>query len=89
MSTYRLHHNRSNGIYSLRDVTRYTVAASSRNSKLPLIGNVIPVPEGFVLVTNREYKAAAGYPKKYPAIDSVVTKWPRVKLFIKALKGAF
>lgn len=89
MSTYRLHFNRSNGIYSLRDTTRYTVAASGRNSKLPLFGNVVPVPEGFVLVTPGEYKQAAGYPKKYPAIESIETHWPRLRLFIKAIKEVF
>lgn len=85
----RLHFNKSNGIFSVRRIDRSTVAATGKRSeyrKLPLIG-IDPFelsPNVHALVTRGlMLKAQEG---KRPEVPVVVTKWPRVRLYVQRFK---
>lgn len=86
--TIRLHHNKSNGIFTARTADRAILAATGKRSvyrKLPLVGNIIPVGANvFGLVTVGLYREAQK--GKRPMIPVVYTKFPRVRLCIMRLK---
>ncbi|AWD92492.1 hypothetical protein [Pectobacterium phage Jarilo] len=80
----RLHHNKSNGIFSVRRPDRSTLVASQKHPKLPLIGNIVALSKNvFLLITKGEYiEATTG---SRPFLTAVVTSWPRVRLVIKRI----
>lgn len=87
----RLHHNKSNGIFSVRREDRAIIAATGKRSeyrKLPLIGNVIPVGANvFGIVTKGLYVEAQKGTR--PLVPVVYTKFPRVRLYLARLKEVF
>lgn len=81
----KLHFNKSNGIFSIRRPDRSTVRTSERHAKIPRIGDVVPLaPSVHILVTKGSYVLASE--GKRPALPVVVTKWPRLRLFILRIK---
>lgn len=85
----KLHFNRSNGIFSVRRVDRSTAFATAKNFKIPRVGLVNELsPNVHVLITRGTFiKATEDW--KRPEVQVVVTKWPRVRLFIEWLKETF
>lgn len=85
---FRLHYNKSNGIYSVRRLDRSTVAASERHGKLPLIGDTVELsPRVHLLVTRYDYLKAKD--KKRPVLSVAVTRFPFVRLLWKFIKETF
>lgn len=84
----RLHHNKSNGIFSVRRFDRSTVCATGKRSeyrKLPLVGNVVPLgADVFGLITTGLYREAQKGTR--PFVPVVYTKFPRVRLAVARLK---
>lgn len=82
----KLHFNSSNGIFSVRRYDRSTVAASERHGKIPaFLGDTIELaPSVHILVTVGSYVAASA--GKRPVLPVVVTKWPKVRLFVARVK---
>ena len=81
----RLHFNKSNGIFSIRRDDRSTLSASERHAKIPFIGDVVSLaPRVHLLITRGEFeKATLG---SRPFLTAVVTRFPKVRLFIKRIK---
>lgn len=81
---FRLHYNKSNGIFSVRAQDRSTVAASERHGKLPRIGDVVELsPRVYILVTHNDYLLAQL--KLRPVLSVAKTYFPRIRLFFKWL----
>ena len=81
----RLHFNPSNGIFSVRRRDRSTVVSTERHSKVPLVGTTFPLaPRAHLLVTASDFRKAMS--KARPVLSVVVTRFPRIRLFIKWLK---
>lgn len=81
----RLHFNKSNGIFSVRRVDRNTLCASEKHGKIPLIGDVVSLaPRVHLLITRGEYEQATSGSR--PFLTAVVTRFPKVRLFIKRIK---
>lgn len=89
--TYRLHYNKSNGIFSVRCPSRETIAASERHPRIPVIGDVVPLPnEGharYLLITQPEYIRATC--KRRVVLSAIKTRFPHTRLLFKRLKEAF
>lgn len=87
----RLHHNKSNGIFSARREDRSILSATGKRSeyrKLPLVGNVVPMgSDVFGLITTGLYREAQKGTR--PFVPVVHTKYPRVHLFVARLKEVF
>lgn len=85
---FRLHYNKSNGIFSIRRFDRSTVAASERHGKLPLIGDTVELsPRVHILVTRKDYLKAKD--KKRPVLSVAVTRFPFIRLLIERIKEVF
>lgn len=81
---FRLHYNKSNGIFSVRRLDRSTVAASERHGKIPRIGDTVELsPRVHILVTRYDYLKAKD--KKRPVLSMAKTYFPRIRLFFKWL----
>lgn len=78
----RLHFNKSNGIFSVRRDDRYTLVSSERHAKIPLIGDVMSLGQRVhILITRAEYIQATSGSR--PFLTATVTRFPKVRLFIK------
>lgn len=88
---YRLHYNKSNGIFSVRCSSRETIAASERHSQIPVIGDVLPLPnEGhamYLLITQPEFIRATR--KQRVVLSAIKTHFPHIRLLFKRLKEVF
>lgn len=81
----RLHFNKSNGIFSVRREDRSTLSASERNAKIPFIGDVVSLaPRVHLLITRGEFEEATKGSR--PFLTAEVTRFPKVRLFIKRIK---
>lgn len=82
---FRLHYNKTNGIFSVRREDRSTVCSSERRAKLPAIGNTFALaPRVHLIVTRNEFKEAMT--KSRPVLSVAVTRFPFVRLLWKRLK---
>lgn len=82
---FKLHFDKSNGIFSVRRIDRSIVCASGRNAKLPLIGDTIPLaPRVHIIVTRNEFKKAMM--KSRTVLSVAVTRFPFVRLLWKRIK---
>lgn len=89
--TIRLHHNQSNGIFSLRAGDRSTLTATAKRSvyrTLPLIGLTYNVGANVHAIIPRGVFVEAQKGTR-PAPLVVHTKWPRVRLLIERVKEVF
>lgn len=88
---YRLHYNKSNGIFSVRCTSRETIAASERHALIPVIGDIVPLPdEGharYLLITQPEFIRATY--KQRVVLSAIKTHFPHIRLLFKRLKEAF
>lgn len=88
---YRLHYNKSNGIFSVRCPSRETIAASERHAQIPVIGDVVPLPnEGHarhLLITRNDFIKATC--KRRVVLSAIKTHFPHIRLLFKRLKEAF
>lgn len=85
---FRLHFNKSNGIFSVRRADRSTVCSSERRAKLPLIGDTIALaPRVHLIVTRNDFKKAMT--KERPVLSVAVTRFPLVRLLIERVKEVF
>lgn len=81
----RLHFNKSNGIFSARRVDRSTAFASEKHAKIPRFGSFHSfAPSVHALMTHGLLVSASQGER--PEVPVVVTKWPRVRLFIATVK---
>ena len=84
----RLHFNKSNGIFSVRRDDRSTVVASERRAKIPFIGDVVSLaPRVHLLITRSEYLQATSGSR--PFLTATVTRFPKVRMFIKRVLEVF
>lgn len=85
---FRLHFNKSNGIFSVRRSDRSTVCSSERRAKLPLIGDTIALaPRVHLIITRNDFEKAMT--KDRPVLSVVVTRFPFVRLLIERIKEVF
>lgn len=85
---FRLHFNKSNGIFSVRRSDRSTVCSSERRAKLPLIGDTIALaPRVHIIITHNDFKKAMA--KDRPVLSVAVTRFPFVRLLIERIKEVF
>lgn len=85
---FRLHFNKTNGIFSVRRIDRSTVCSSERRAKLPLIGHTFALaPNVHLIVTRKDFKEAMT--KSRPVLSVAVTRFPFVRLLWKAVKEVF
>lgn len=81
----RLHFNKSNGIFSLRNVSRAIVSASEKHAKVPFIGNTVELsPVVHAVITKGLFVEAQKGTR--PFVPVIVTKWPTVRLVIARIK---
>lgn len=84
----RLHFNPSNGIFSVRRQDRSTVVATERCPKLPMVGTTFPLaPRVHLLATASDFQKSMSSAR--PVLSVVVTRFPRIRLFVKWLKETF
>ena len=87
----RLHFNKSNGIFSVRRDDRSTLVAYERrlhHDKIPFIGEVVSLsPCIHLLITRAEFVQATFGSR--PSLTAVVTRLPKVRLFIKRVLEVF
>lgn len=82
---FRLHHNKSNGIFSVRRIDRSTVCSSERRAKLPLIGDTIALaPRVHLIITKKDFQKALD--GKRPVLSVAVTRFPFVRLVIERVR---
>ncbi|UTQ80057.1 hypothetical protein 14Stepyanka_00038 [Erwinia phage Stepyanka] len=89
--TIRLHHNKSNGIFSLRSADRSTLTATAKRSvyrTLPFIGLTFDLGASVHAIIPRGVFVEAQKGTR-PAPLVVHTKFPRVRLFIERIKEVF
>lgn len=85
---FRLHFNKSNGIFSVRRSDRSTVCSSERRAKLPLIGDTIALaPRVHIIITHNDFKKAMT--KDRPVLSVTVTRFPFIRLLIERIKEVF
>ena len=84
----RLHFSKSNGIFSVRRDDRSTLVASERRAKIPFVGDVVSLaPRVHLLITHATYvQATLG---SRPFLTATVTRFPKVRLFIKWVREVF
>lgn len=85
---FRLHFNKTNGIFSVRRSDRSTVCSSERRAKLPLIGDTIALaPRVHLIITRNDFEKAMT--KDRPVLSVAVTRFPFVRLLIERIKEVF
>ena len=81
----RLHFNKANGIFSARRTDRSTAFASEKHAKIPRFGSFHSfAPSVHAIMTNGLLVSTSHGER--PEVPVVVTKWPRVRLFIATVK---
>lgn len=85
-SAFRLHYNRSTGVFSIRrSLDRSTVWASPRRTSVPLIGTIVTLaPKVHILATHKDHLEAQT--KSHPVLTVAVTRFPKLRLFVKYFK---
>lgn len=82
---FRLHFNKTNGIFSVRRSDRSTVCSSERRAKLPAIGDTIALaPRVHLIITRNDFKKAMT--KSCPVLSVAVTRFPFIRLLIERVK---
>ncbi|QEQ94738.1 hypothetical protein pEp_SNUABM10_00042 [Erwinia phage pEp_SNUABM_10] len=84
----RLHHNKSNGIFTIRNKSRAIVSASEKHPVIPFIGDTVelsPLVHG-VITRGLYLEAKTG---SRPFVPVVVTRFPFVRLVIARVKEVF
>lgn len=85
---FRLHFNKTNGIFSVRREDRSTVCASERLAKLPYIGDTIALaPRVHLIITRNDFKKAMT--KSRPVLSVAVTRFPFIRLLWERIKEVF
>lgn len=84
----RLHFNKLNGIFSVRRQDRSTVSSSERHGKVSFIGDTFALaPNVHLIVTNGTYREAQRGTR--PFVPVLVTRFPKVRLFVARIKEVF
>ena len=81
----RLHFNKANGIFSARRVDRSTAFASEKHAKIPRFGTFHSFAPSFHAIMTNGLLVSASKGER-PEVPVVVTKWPRVRLFVANVK---
>lgn len=82
---FRLHFNKTNGIFSVRRSDRSTVCSSERRAKLPRIGDTIALaPRVHLIITRNDFQEAMT--KSRPVLSVAVTRFPFVRLLWERIK---
>lgn len=84
----RLHHNKSNGIFTLRSANRSIITATEKRSvyrTLPFIGLTYDLGANVNVIIPRGVFVEAQKGKR-PSPLVVHTKFPRIRLFIERIK---
>lgn len=85
---FRLHFNKTNGIFSVRREDRSTVCASERRAELPYIGDTIALaPRVHLIITRNDFKKAMT--KSRPVLSVAVTRFPFIRLLWERIKEVF
>lgn len=85
---FRLHFNKSNGIYTVRCADRSIFGASERRAKLPLIGSTLRVaPRAYLIIPRGVFQKAID--KERPVLSVAETRFPFVRLLIERIKEVF
>lgn len=85
---FRLHFNKTNGIFSVRRSDRLTICSSERRAKLPLIGDTIALaPRVHLIITRNDFKKAMM--KSCPVLSVAVTRFPFIRLLVERFKEVF
>lgn len=85
----RLHFNKSNGIYSVRNAGRSLVKATEKHAVIPkVLGATIELaPRVHAVITTGLFKEATTGSR--PFIPVLVTRFPKVRLVIECIKEVF
>lgn len=83
--TFKLHYNKSNGIFTVRKTDRSTFCASGRHEEIPILGSTIRVARGrHIIITKDTFKEAVA--KRRPVLSVAKTHFPLVRLLFRRLK---
>lgn len=90
----RLHYNRGNGQFTVRNHNRVIVAHTSKRITLPSVwrmplGDIITVAPMVHVIITRGQLVEAKETRKRPHVKVVVAKWPLWSLLVARLKEVF
>lgn len=86
---FRLHYNRSLENFTIRRPDRSIIYTSERHrTKLPLMGDTVPLAPGVhIVITRGDFEKAID--KKRPVLSVAMTRFPFACLLIKRIKEMF